>query len=261
MTADFTRMVMEFERPLQRVSDLAETARRLTAAADGPEESKLEPMILKTRKQLLAHALIARCELTAFADLFAIWTNMTEGDRPQLEADFSMERAACESLIEDAGRSKYPVQQVEGHVLWAHFAAIECGSLSHQGEEASKGAETLKGIANVHIELAQELCNVNPAQTQSVAEEVDGVRRMLRDPSYDGEMQMIVTGMEKDFGGTGDWYACVNGHPFAIGESGMSVQQATCPSCGAGIGGQRHQAAAGAPHVEELEREFGKLWL
>ena len=40
---------------------------------------------------------------------------------------------------------------------------------------------------------------------------------------------------------------------FAIGECGMPVEQATCPECGAPVGGQSHQLAAGVTRATLME--------
>ncbi|KIV89749.1 hypothetical protein PV10_07129 [Exophiala mesophila] len=52
---------------------------------------------------------------------------------------------------------------------------------------------------------------------------------------------------------SGHWYNCVNGHPFAIGECGMPMEQARCPECGAPIGGSHHQAVDGVTRAVDME--------
>ena len=41
--------------------------------------------------------------------------------------------------------------------------------------------------------------------------------------------------------GRGHWFKCRNGHPYCITECGGAMQEATCPECGAPIGGRNHQ--------------------
>ncbi|KAG1731512.1 uncharacterized protein EDB91DRAFT_1154350 [Suillus paluster] len=43
-----------------------------------------------------------------------------------------------------------------------------------------------------------------------------------------------------NFGTTGHFYNCANGHTFVIGECGGAMQRSVCPECGSPIGGQSH---------------------
>ncbi|KAJ3249239.1 hypothetical protein HDU78_005379 [Chytriomyces hyalinus] len=55
------------------------------------------------------------------------------------------------------------------------------------------------------------------------------------------EMKIVAHAMEREFGIAGHWYQCPNGHPYAIGECGMAMQQARCYECGVPVGGQSHR--------------------
>ena len=70
---------------------------------------------------------------------------------------------------------------------------------------------------------------------------------------------MVVAAMQGEFSGTGHWYRCENGHPFTVGECGMPMQTARCPSCGAPIGGHAHRPAEGVERADDIEQEFGNL--
>jgi len=77
---------------------------------------------------------------------------------------------------------------------------------------------------------------------------------------YD-EKRKVYAAMARRFTGTGHWYTYVNGHPFTMGECGMPVQTSVCPQCGAPVGGQNHQPAAGVSHARDFEEHFGALGL
>jgi hypothetical protein len=47
----------------------------------------------------------------------------------------------------------------------------------------------------------------------------------------------------------GGWYACRNGHLFAIGECGGAMERSKCPDCGAVVGGANHALDASNSHV------------
>jgi hypothetical protein len=67
-------------------------------------------------------------------------------------------------------------------------------------------------------------------------------------------MREVYAAMAREFSGTGHWYRCENGHPFTIGECGMAMQLARCPECGAAVGGQNHQSAAGVERADDIEQ-------
>ena len=62
-----------------------------------------------------------------------------------------------------------------------------------------------------------------------------------------GAERQAVTGAIAGMGGGGSltWYTCPNGHRYAVGECGAGMQLSQCPDCGARIGGQNHEMAAG----------------
>ena len=97
-------------------------------------------------------------------------------------------------------------------------------------------------------------------------DEVEQVRRSLNDgtfyiPVTSEERRAVMMAMSKEFKVTGHWYNCENGHPFTIGECGQPMEMATCPICGAMIGGQSHRAVDGVTRATELEREFERMGL
>lgn len=54
--------------------------------------------------------------------------------------------------------------------------------------------------------------------------------------------------------GQGHFYKCPNGHPYVIGDCGGATQAATCPVCGASIGGAKHQLTSGNTQHQGLDR-------
>ena len=70
---------------------------------------------------------------------------------------------------------------------------------------------------------------------------------------------MVVTAMAAEFNSTGHWYRCANSHPFTVGECGLPMEQARCPACGAGIGGQSHRPTEGVTRARDIEEQFGNM--
>ncbi|KAF8959737.1 hypothetical protein BDZ97DRAFT_1666780 [Flammula alnicola] len=72
--------------------------------------------------------------------------------------------------------------------------------------------------------------------------------------SLDEKMQII---RAFNFGSTGHFYTCQNGHIFAIGECGGAMERSRCPECGSVIGGSSHHLDSSnraATEFDELTR-------
>ena len=249
-------------QPFRRVHDLVESLRRRLLTSGGTLDAfDFDQSLLQTRGMLLATALAIRCEILALSDFIGVFHAQEQQLGRSLTVDFSQDRDLCEFLTNFAAGDSNILQQTEGHIFWAHFAGLECEVMeSRDGSDSKKTAlESIKREAEGHLVSAEELCTAFPAQTVSVADEIDDVRRLLREAGYQSQMRMVVAAMASEFSGTGHWYRCENGHPFTIGECGMPMQTARCPQCNAPIGGQNHQAAAGVQHAEDIEEEFGNM--
>ena len=58
----------------------------------------------------------------------------------------------------------------------------------------------------------------------------------------------------------GSWYKCPNGHYYQIGGCGGAMQEATCPDCGAAIGGSRHRLRDDNAHASEFDNSAHAAW-
>lgn len=252
-------------QPLQKVHDLVETARR------GNADGNIAPFTFNEasiRMPQLAQAgsLLLRCELILLGDVIARHQQGQE-ESPKhgsLKVKFAGNREQCEAAMEEAEKAMSLKQQVESRVYWASFAALERSVLDAEpagSKDASTVAELdkLTQAAFAHLKEAERLSAQLPAQKNDLLDEIQESREMLHDSTYKSEMRMVVTAMAGEFSGTGHWYRCANGHPFTIGECGMPMEQATCPACGSGIGGQNHRAVDGVQHARDIEERFGRL--
>ena len=71
------------------------------------------------------------------------------------------------------------------------------------------------------------------------------------------EREMIIKAIHAK---PGSWYKCPNGHYYQIGECGGAMQQATCPNCGAAIGGSRHRLRDDNVHAGEFDNSAHAAW-
>ncbi|KAJ5123521.1 hypothetical protein N7448_009618 [Penicillium atrosanguineum] len=123
-------------------------------------------------------------------------------------------------------------------------------------ENLENRAETTRNLLDAALKLCDRLENFPELQ-----EKVQEMARLYEGPRYEEvtlkELHSIKTAMVSGRRGiathSGHWYNCVNGHPFAIGECGMPMEQARCPECGAPIGGQNHTAVEGVSRAREME--------
>ncbi|KAL8973925.1 MAG: hypothetical protein Q9197_001836 [Variospora fuerteventurae] len=230
----FLAQVNEKEQPFGRIYDLVQDAKR----HKGVEGSmKWTPDVLQPRNRLLATVLLLRCE-------YAIMANFLSACRESaavITIDFQDFQKRCEGLIEESRTRSQPANEVEGHIFWARFMALQ-RSMSDSVPDGSR--PLLK--AREHLQVAKEVCIRNPGSTAGMRPEVEDVEKALRDSTFytsvtNEEKAAVYAAMALDFRGTGHWYYCENGHPFIIGECGMPMQTSRCPQCGA-AGGQRHEA-------------------
>ncbi|KAK6397849.1 hypothetical protein LTR65_005097 [Meristemomyces frigidus] len=262
---DFMQKVSKEEQPFQRVRDMVETVRRRAVFDADTPTFDFDQTILQTRGHLLATALLIRCDLIGISDLVSAWERLPPTpNKPGLKVNFSANRIDCGLLTEQAEKSMNRLQQVESHVFWAQFAALELSVMygpADGRQDMVRTMDELRRVAHTRLDMAKDLCRQYPGQTANVVQEADEVRRMLDESTTNSEMRMVVAAMATEFSGTGHWYRCVNGHPFTIGECGMPMQTARCPQCDARIGGEHHQAEDGVTHAGDIERDFGGLHL
>ncbi|KIW10744.1 hypothetical protein PV08_10043 [Exophiala spinifera] len=165
----------------------------------------------------------------------------------------------CAMFIKDCNVGNLAKLAVEASLYFARIVRLyrSCRlakSDSGASEDYSKQAREL-------LEQAVELCKQpfqNAEQLRAAAEEsIKLLQREWYEAVSSEELDAIKRAMVSGPGGiathSGHWYNCIRGHPFAIGECGMPMEEARCPECGAPIGGSHHQAVAGVTRAIEME--------
>ncbi|TKA72810.1 hypothetical protein B0A55_09529 [Friedmanniomyces simplex] len=228
----FADKLRKEEQLHQRVRDLVETARRQNV--DSPiAEFTFSGVELQLREHLQANSLLIRCDTVIICDVVSMHNRSTAGRMESvLKIDFAANRALCDELAKAARETHSIRQEVEGQLLWAHFAAIECGTFDAADEDIPREAivyrEALNDEALDRLTRAENVCerftgnDLDP--TQGMIVEINDVRRMLNEGVSTSEMKMVVAAMAKEFRGTGHWYRCQNSHPFTVGECGDEVK-------------------------------------
>jgi len=74
----------------------------------------------------------------------------------------------------------------------------------------------------------------------------------------DEELKEVLLGGARDWGTAigsfGRFNECPNGHVYVIGECGGAMQEASCPECGAAIGGSNHRVLSTNSRSERVEQ-------
>ncbi|ELR09946.1 hypothetical protein GMDG_04422 [Pseudogymnoascus destructans 20631-21] len=250
----FVQQVNEKEQPFGRIYDLVQDARR-HRGIDIDLHSKID--ILQVRNRLLTTVLRIRCDYTILLTFLDDQKYEAGASSNNIRVDFSINRKECEELITESHLKNQPGNEVEGHLYWARFIALE-RSHKEPGPELTQ----LLDEARDHLKLAYKLCDKYPRQTAGTRDEVEEVEKMLRDSTFympvsNDEKAAVYAVMAQNFRGTGHWYYCENGHPFTVGECGMPMETSQCPQCGSPVGGRDHQAISGITRATDLEEQFG----
>ncbi|RYO80510.1 hypothetical protein DL762_007600 [Monosporascus cannonballus] len=254
----FVGQVRKEEQPFQRVADFVRYAARQREVQGDFDFDSSE---LQVKGYLQASALWLKCETIIFSDFLGVRKELGTA-RPKIKVDFSKQFKDCEALIKLAISSKYPRQEVEGHIYFTQFLAFARALAVEEAEStgASSGeeqAEKLRVQATDHLASARRLVERYPS-TKLLKPEIDAVEVMLRDGVFyqkvsADEMRAVYEAMRREFHGAGHWYTCRNGHPFTVGECGMPMEQARCPECGEAVGGRSHMPAEGVQRADEIE--------
>lgn len=264
----FLHKIKEEEQPFGRLWDLVQDRRRRDRLGRLNSDLVYEPSVLQLRAYLMSMSLSIKFDITIIADALSIRKKMTglaaryDWAAVDLEVDFSHLRNECLALGDLLASHQQHRLEIETRLSCAHLGAIERAAVA--GLMQTDRFNDLRELGLEQVNKARQIHEQFPGQTTGVDEELEAVELMLNDGTFynvvtSEEKRAVYAAMSQHFSGTGHWYTCANGHPFTVGECGMPMEQASCPQCGSPIGGQRHQAAEGVQHINDLEAAMGNL--
>ncbi|KAF2500633.1 P-loop containing nucleoside triphosphate hydrolase protein [Lophium mytilinum] len=256
----YLQKVRKDETPVEKVWQMVEAARRRQGKT--VREIGLDSQVSLTTFHIMADSLLLRCDIAIVADFL---DQLAQDPARFVDATFSVHlkfnREDCVQLIEASKTARDFEREIEGHIFYAHYCALERSRCPSPAR-----SEVLKLDGEAHIEQAHALCKLHGGSPKVAAlvPEVKAVEVALNGGTFIStvspeERLAILAAMKKEFSGTGHWYTCINGHPFTVGECGMPMETARCPTCGETIGGRNHEAVEGVSRAEELEMEFARL--
>ncbi|KAF5263883.1 hypothetical protein FOXYS1_5360 [Fusarium oxysporum] len=241
------------------------------------EALRLSPLASDSQIVLGADLLVIKSleiKLKDFITLLRNWKGTAGGDllrgwiKEQATPSMPKLLHSCEKLIDQAKYAKLPRIIVAATLAFARVSqllawrsqAADKPSVQKSGEKNTEAVEDRMGTARKLLHDALEQCS-QLGNSDDMKERVQAMLRLF-EPRYEEvtpeELASIKSAMVSGSGGiathSGHWYHCVNGHPFAIGECGMPMEEARCSECGAPIGGRNHQAVDGVTRAEDMER-------
>lgn len=265
---DFANEVKAEEQPFQRVADLVRHANRLHKTQ---KEFRFNEAVIQVKGHLLACTLLLKCEISVLNDFFIRCSG-----RARLPAeftpDFTQQFRDCEEVIRLAKKSVHPKEEIQAVIFEAQLCAISAiagSSCQPPGfpNATVSSLDDMKRHGFRFLDRAKEIMEMSPS-TNVFSKEIHAVEMALKDSTYQpvttSEMRAVIKALAGELRGSGSWYTCANGHPFAIGECGMPMQEARCSECGATIGGQNHRLVEGvttAREIAELVRDVNELAL
>ncbi|KPM46450.1 hypothetical protein AK830_g203 [Neonectria ditissima] len=264
----YAKQVREEEQPFQRVAELVKHANLQRGTSN---EFRYDQSIVQSKGALLALMLLLKLDITIFSDFLTLFLlTGSASARLDVKLDLSVFLVSCEDVIRLAQITTHPKEETQGHICYAQLCAISRSLISPAAQQVAQNLEAIeelkeKGLA--HAELARELLGRYPS-VAPLESEIDAVEEALKGFTYSPvtteELREIYNASAEELSGTGHWYTCENGHPFTINNCGMPMEEATCPECGARIGGRGHVAVEGVRHateIEELSGAFGGVRL
>ncbi|KAH7120477.1 AAA domain-containing protein [Dactylonectria macrodidyma] len=272
----FAKEVRKDEQPFQRVADLV----RYSNVRHGTSKAfHFDKSVIQVKGTLLASVLSLECDVTIISDfvelLFPKMSSSTwSGLQSEVKLNLSVFMQDCGSLIELAKKTRHPREKAQGHILYARLCQLwrrlnppspgtyGVPTTSTSGLSLASATarlpddEKTRQIGLDHVGLARELLRKYPS-VAVLEVEIDAIDNALNGNVYKPvtmeELREVYKASAVELRGTGHWYTCENGHPFTINNCGMAMEEASCPECGAPIGGQDHQSAEGVRHATEID--------
>ncbi|KAL3607528.1 hypothetical protein FPOAC2_02513 [Fusarium poae] len=275
----YAAKVRREEQPFQRVANLV---RHSNLHRGGQSEFRYDQAVIQAKGTLLSAVLLLKCDILILSDFFGLIVGAdSRFPASAVQLDFSCFMNDCDTLIKDAQTALYPREETQGYIFYAqlcafsrHCASAPSPSTQHDAQ-ASVPVSTaepdlldqLRDRGLDHISKARALLEKNQS-CAFLKNEIDAAEESLNGGVYRPvtaeELRQVYAASMGELRGTGHWYTCRNGHPFTINNCGMAMQEATCPECGAPIGGRNHVSVEGVRHateIEDLAREMGGVRL
>jgi len=216
----FLHRVSEEEQPYGQVHQMVKNVRHRTGVHP---KFEFDGSILQTRNRLLTTVLALRCDLAIISDFLNVYQTQSASRASQhkwlrspITLDLSRNRKDCTTLLNDAAKQQQPMHEIEAHVFFARFVALE---RSVPTSDATK-TDQLVLQAREGLAAAKSIC-ASARSTAHMRAEIDDAEKLLRGQTFystftNDEKRAVYAAMALELRGTGHWYYCQNGHPVCM---------------------------------------------
>ena len=213
----FLRRVSEEEQPYSRVHLMVKNVRHCTGVHP---KFEFDGSILQVRNRLLTTVLALRCDLAILSDFLNVYQTQqgprafrNKWLRSEIIINFSRNRTDCAKLLIDGIKQQQPMHEIEAHVFFARFVALERSVPTSDSQKMGQ----LVGQARRGLDLAKSIC-ARARSTANMLAEIEDAEKLLRGSTFyttftNDEKRAVYAAMAQDLRGTGHWYYCENGHP------------------------------------------------
>ncbi|RAK85590.1 hypothetical protein BO79DRAFT_272852 [Aspergillus costaricaensis CBS 115574] len=265
---EFTKSVAKSEQPFGRVSDiLASASARKASMPETPFH--YSESYIQTGFQSRGHVLALRLTWALFWNFDTIYSNKRIDPRIKMTLaqvvtnQISGLLSRCEALAIDCHKAKFLQQEVESRTYHAMFSVLSLSNQEAHGNPVEGAIEAkIREKALKELKDCDAICLRHSKILWSLREDIEKARRLVKGGTFyscvtSEERRQVYQAMAAQFNGTGHWYYCENGHPFAVGECGMPMEESRCPQCEAPVGGLNHEFAQGIRRADDMDVEFG----
>ncbi|EPS45810.1 hypothetical protein H072_257 [Dactylellina haptotyla CBS 200.50] len=268
---DYNKYVLSEEQPYHRVYELTAFACR----THNIDQEEYNPSTVQYRfgiegaYQELRATFLYVCDMDMISRRSTTSEDMTKKLKNRISPVLPPMPVKCDTLIKVCKNRRNQLLEIQARLVKARFRILILKSQDSeqakedQSETAVTKMEAAKENIRNDLEECLDICELIPS-CRRLKGDVEDILKSLQDLTFystisDKELKEIYDSMAREFSGTGHWYRCPNGHQFTIADCGRAMQLGTCNECGAQIGGQNHQSAAGVRTDQDFDQRMINL--
>ncbi|KAF3286920.1 hypothetical protein TWF970_008751 [Orbilia oligospora] len=207
------------------------------------------------------------CDMDIIASRTTTPASMKKALWKLIAANTSSTVLNCDKLVQICKERKHQLIEVQARIALAKFVTLHIKHRDEMEKEEDKISDTAAADIKEDIvkDLAEclEICDT-VATCKGLKSEVEETIKSVRGGIFysnvtNKEMKQIYDAMTREFGGTGHWYVCPNGHQFTVGECGQPMRIGNCNECGVRIGGEHHISVEGVTRDAGLDVRMQNL--
>ncbi|KAK6332445.1 hypothetical protein TWF696_003159 [Orbilia brochopaga] len=271
LVQQFKNSVAKTEQPLAKVNALyaSALAKQTKDDSDVNQSFDFDQSKIETGITYRADCLAAKAQCMVLWDWYTISMNRTitialrNSLHDAVAGELNPAIKQVTDLRKDCQKVHLPGYEVEARIYHALFSILKIQNDKAKGitldTEVEAGIRTKESNSLAECEV---IARKFPGTAGRLHGAIGEAKKLVQNEIIyshvtSAEENIVVAAMAARFSGAGDWYYCINGHPFTIGEGGMPMEEARCPECGQPVGGRNQMQVSGVRSVTELEESVG----